>query len=194
MIGQISRGAHSMVATEEEASAKYLTFRLGEDVYGVEVMEVKKIIEYGHLTRVPMMPTFIKGILNLLGEVVPVVDLAICFGSTPEPVTKRTCIVIVEITQGERKLDMGIIVDAVNNVIELPRKKISPAPEFGNDIRTNFIRGVGKVEEGFIMLLNMNHILSAEDLSSMHRVRNQARQMEENRQETASTDSRKETP
>lgn len=180
-MGQISRVENYQSLLElEESSSKYLTFKLGGDVYAIEVMHIKKIIEFSKLTTIPMMPKFIRGIFNLLGTVVPVIDLAVCFGQGAVTVTKRTCIIIVEVNNRGKTIDMGMIVDAVHNVIELPAKDIAAAPTFGNDIRTNFIEGVGRVGDDFIMILNMNHILSGEDLSSLHRIQQQATQIVEN--------------
>jgi purine-binding chemotaxis protein CheW len=177
-MGQIVRsGQRGVAVAEDDVADKYLTFRLGEDTYAIEVMRVKKIIEFTQPTHVPMVPKFIRGILNLLGEAVPVIDLAICFGETPSEITQRACIIIVEIRSGTKRLDMGVVVDVVNNVIELLPKNISPPPSFGSDIRTQFIHGVGKVEEQFVLLLNMDYILSMEQLSLLSRVREQSTAM-----------------
>lgn len=157
--------------TRQPRAQKYLTFRLAEDTYGLEVIRVKKIIEYSGLVHVPMVPPFIKGILNLLGQVVPVIDLSVCFGIEAEEVTRQTCIVIVEVQRGDACVDMGVIVDAVHNVIELKQENIAPAPDFGDHVRAHFIHGIGKLDEQFIMLLDMSYVLSAEDLGHIARLR-----------------------
>jgi purine-binding chemotaxis protein CheW len=178
-MSQMLRARDRGLATVEESLAKYLTFKLAEDVYGVEVLHVKKIIEFGKLTHVPLVPKFVKGVLNLLGQVIPVIDLAVYFSENPSPVGKRTCIVIVEVRASEKTVDMGIVVDAVHNVIELQPTDIAPAPDFGKDIRTQFIQGVGKLEGEFIMLLNMDALFSAEELSALHKVQKQAESLVE---------------
>jgi purine-binding chemotaxis protein CheW len=173
-MGQIIRGSQKAAAVVDDVPDKYLTFDLGKDVYALEVLRIKKIIEFGNITHVPMVPPYIRGILNLLGDVVPVVDLQICFGEKPGEISRRTCIVIVEVRRGDKIIDMGIVVDAVNNVIELLRKDIAPAPDLGDDVKTNFIHGIGKVENQFILLLDMNHVLSMEQLKVLQRIQKQA--------------------
>lgn len=160
----------------EDAPVKYLTFQLRAEIYAIEVMQIKKVIEYGEITHVPMVPDYVRGILNLLGEVVPVVDLPVCFGEAPTEATRRTCIVIVETRRPDDDVvvDVGIVVDTVNNVIELPPKDIAPPPALGNAVRTRFMKGVGKINEQFIILLEMDTILSLDELAVLEQVKQQA--------------------
>ncbi len=177
-MGQIVRAnIKNAAATVDAVPDKYLTFELGKDVYAIEVMRIKKIIEFGSITHIPMVPPYIRGILNLLGDVVPVIDLQICFGEKGSEQTRRTCIVIVEIKRGDKTIDMGVVVDAVNNVIELLPSDISPAPELGDNIKTNFILGVGKIKEQFILLLDMNNVLSMEQLQQLQKLQQHAEDM-----------------
>jgi purine-binding chemotaxis protein CheW len=172
-MGQIIRANQKAVVTDD-APDKYLTFDLGADVYALEVLRIKKIIEFGNITHVPMVPPYIRGILNLLGQVVPVIDLQICFGEHAAQTSRRTCIVIVEVRRGDKVIDMGIVVDAVNNVIELLRKDISPPPDLGDEVKTNFIHGIGKLNDQFILLLDMNHVLSMEQLKVLQKLQQHA--------------------
>jgi purine-binding chemotaxis protein CheW len=146
---------------------QYLTFLLGGEMYAVGILNVKEIIEYGNLTEIPMMPAFIRGVINLRGAVVPVVDLAARFGHAQSEVGKRSCIVIVEVRQGEDKHDMGIMVDAVSEVLEIPGGEIEPAPSFGAKIRADFIAGMGKVAGKFVILLDIQKVLSVDEMATV---------------------------
>lgn len=157
-------------ATEATADAgldqqQYLTFMLGGEIFAIGILGIKEIIEYGQLTEVPMMPGFIRGVINLRGAVVPVVDLSNRFGRHSTEVTRRTCIVIVEVKTGEGKQDMGIVVDAVNEVLEIPHDQIEPPPTFGAKIRADFISGMGKVDGHFVILLSVDRVLSVDEMS-----------------------------
>jgi purine-binding chemotaxis protein CheW len=147
--------------------AQYLTFMLGGEVFAIGILAIKEIIEYGGLTTVPMMPECIRGVINLRGAVVPVMDLAVRLGRAPSTVTKRSCIVIVEIESGGEQQVVGAIVDAVNAVLEIPASEIEAAPSFGAKIRTDFIQGMGKVNGRFVILLNVDKILSAQELGTL---------------------------
>jgi len=144
---------------------QYLTFMLGGEVFAIGILHIKEIIEYGHLTTVPMMPAFIRGVINLRGAVVPVVDLASRFGGKPGELTRRSCIIILELEVGEETQVIGVVVDAVNEVLEIAAADIEPAPSFGTRIRTDFIAGMGKVQERFVILLNVNKVLSSEEMA-----------------------------
>ncbi|HEY0843954.1 MAG TPA: chemotaxis protein CheW, partial [Noviherbaspirillum sp.] len=125
-------------------------------------------------TEVPMMPGCVRGVINLRGAVVPVMDLAARFGKPATAVTKRTCIVIVEVEAGGERQDMGVVVDAVNAVLEIPAADIEPAPAFGARIRTDFIEGMGKIDGKFVILLNVNQVLSTEDIGALSQIASQA--------------------
>lgn len=146
---------------------QYLTFTLGGEMYAVGILNVKEIIEYGSLTEIPMMPSFIRGVINLRGSVVPVIDLTARFGGQQTVIGKRTCIVIVEIQEEDTRHDIGIIVDAVSEVLEIPTSEIEPPPSFGARIRADFIFGMGKVAGKFVILLNLENVLSVEEIASL---------------------------
>src|SRR5690242_2576673 len=122
---------------------QFLTFMQGGEMFAMGILGIKEIIEYSTLTEVPMMPASVRGVINLRGAVVPVVDLGVRFGRKPGAVTKRTCIVIVEVLLKDTRQDVGVVVDAVNEVLEIAPEEIEPAPTFGTRIRTDFIEGMG---------------------------------------------------
>jgi purine-binding chemotaxis protein CheW len=153
---------------------QYLTFLLSGEMYAVGILNVKEIIEYGNLTEIPMMPAFIRGVINLRGSVVPVVDLSARFGHTQSEIGKRTCIVIVEVRQGDDKNDLGIMVDAVSEVLEIPGSEIEPPPSFGAKIRADFIAGMGKIGGKFVILLDIQRVLSVDEMAVLADVTGQA--------------------
>src|ERR1700730_17420237 len=116
---------------------QYLTFVLGGEVFAIGILAIKEIIGYAHLTAVPMTPEYVRGVINLRGAVVPVLDLTVRFGNRPSPVTKRTCIVIIEVNAGGEHHDIGVIVDAVNAVVDIPVGDIESAPSFGTRVNTD---------------------------------------------------------
>ncbi len=143
-------------------AGQYLTFMLGQEIFAIGILAIKEIIEYTSLTKVPMMPPAVRGVINLRGAVVPVVDLAVRFGRAPTAVTRRTCIVIVEVAQEEAHQDIGIIVDAVNAVLEIGEHEIEAPPAFGAGIRNDFIHGMGKLGGRFMILLDADRVLDIE--------------------------------
>jgi len=151
---------------------QYLTFTLRGEMYAVETLSVKEIIEYGPPTVVPMMPPSVRGVINLRGAAVPVFDLGIRFGTGPTEAQRRSCIVIVESTEGAGEDGtgghvFGLIVDAVSAVLEIAAADIEPPPAFGARIRSDFIAGMGKVEGRFVILLEIGRVLSADELAAM---------------------------
>lgn len=157
----------ALIAQRDEAPAQYLTFSLAGEMFGVGILNVKEIIEYGNLTEIPMMPAFIRGVINLRGSVVPVIDLSARFGGKATQVGRRTCIVIVEVPDEDTRHDIGIIVDAVSEVLEIPASEIEPPPSFGAKIRADFIFGMGKVAGKFVILLDINKVLSVEEIAML---------------------------
>jgi len=153
-------------AATQTAPEQFLTFVLGSDMFSIGILAIKEIIEYQDLTVVPMMPEAIRGVINLRGAVVPVIDLSARFGRRPSTVTKRTCIVIVEVRSEDERQDVGVVVDAVNQVIEIHPSEIEPAPAFGTKIRTDFIRGMGKVQGKFVVLLDVARVLSLDEIGA----------------------------
>ncbi|HJW26691.1 MAG TPA: chemotaxis protein CheW [Rhodocyclaceae bacterium] len=150
-----------------EEHHQYLTFVLGDDMFALGILGVREIIEYGQVSEVPMTPPFIRGVINLRGAVVPVVDLAARFGRAPRDITRRTCIVIVEAESERGCQEMGIVVDAVSEVLEIPVADIEPPPEFGANIRIDFIRGMGRVAGRFVVILDVHRVLSLEEVAAV---------------------------
>jgi len=163
-MGALVQAENRQVAIDH---AQYLTFMLGGEAFAIGILAIKEIIEYGGLTTVPMMPECIRGVINLRGAVVPVMDLSSRFGRPATVVTKRTCIVIVEIEAEGRQQEMGVMVDAVNAVLEMPAYEIGSVPSFGAKIRTDFIKGMGKVNGKFVILLNVDNVLSPDELGAL---------------------------
>jgi purine-binding chemotaxis protein CheW len=144
---------------------QYLTFNLKEAMYAIGILHIKEILEYSNVTPVPMMPNFIKGVINLRGAVVPVVDLAARFGAEQSNIVKRTCIVIIEVLNEDVMQDIGVMVDAVSEVIEISNKDIEPAPAFGAQIRADFIQGMGKINGKFVIILQVDKVLSVQEMT-----------------------------
>lgn len=155
---------------EGQDQQQYLTFMLGGEVFAIGILAIKEIIEYGNLTEVPMMPDYIRGVINLRGSVVPVVDLSARFGRAGTALTRRTCIVIIEVATEEEKQVVGVVVDAVNEVLEIPAGQIEQPPSFGARIRTDFICGMGKVGGRFVIILNVGRVLSVDELAMLEQV------------------------
>ena len=163
---------NAAVGKERAAAAagehrQYLTFMLGKEIFAVSILRIKEIIEYGQLTTVPMMPEFIRGVINLRGAVVPVMDLMARFGQDSSALSKRTCVVILEIELEGETQDVGILVDAVNEVLEIAGSEVEPAPRFGTNIRADFISGMGKVGGKFVIILDLNRVVSTEQLQQV---------------------------
>lgn len=153
------------LAPEVGEQHQYLTFLLADEMFAIGILSIREIIEYGFVTDVPMTPPFIRGVLNLRGAVVPVVDLALRFGRAAQENTKRTCIVIVEIEAANGSQQMGVVVDAVSEVLEIPASEIEPPPEFGARIRNDFIKGMGKINGKFVIVLDLNRVMSIEEVA-----------------------------
>jgi purine-binding chemotaxis protein CheW len=165
--------SNALVAETGEAQGEqgqYLTFLLRGEMYAIGILHIKEILEYGGLTTVPMMPEFIRGVINLRGAVVPVVDLRARFGGKQSDITKRTCIVIIEVATAEGRQDIGVVVDAVSEVLEIPAAEIEPAPAFGAKIRADFIAAMGKVNNKFVIILNVDTVLSEDELAVVGQV------------------------
>lgn len=146
---------------------QYLTFMLTGESYAINIQRIKEIIQYGELTEVPRMPDFIRGVINLRGAVVPVIDLSSRFGKAPTVVSRRNCIIIIEIEVGNETQSIGVMVDAVNAVLEIPAAEIEPAPKFGANIHTDFIAGMGKISGKFVIILNIQYVLSMDDMAAL---------------------------
>ncbi|WP_434926100.1 chemotaxis protein CheW [Shewanella sp. HL-SH4] len=155
----------SSIDNNIEDDWQYLTFNLKEAMYAIGILHIKEILEYSNVTPVPMMPNFIKGVINLRGSVVPVVDLAARFGAEQSNIVKRTCIVIIEVLNEDVMQVIGVMVDAVSEVIEISNKDIEPAPAFGAQIRADFIQGMGKINGKFVIILQVDKVLSVQEMT-----------------------------
>ena len=155
-----------MEIKEKEAvvQQQYLTFFLSDEEYAINIQKVKEIIEYTTVTKVPKVPEWIRGVINLRGNVVPVVDLTVRFGLNQRPITKTTCIVIVEVQHESERTVMGVIADAVNQVIELSPEDIEEPPVFGTRVRLEYLFGMGKLGKKFALILNIDSVLSTAEL------------------------------
>lgn len=157
----------SKLQGERQNLSKHLTFHVHDGVYGVEIACVKEIIEYGTITRVPMAPRHIRGVINIRGKVVPIIDLAERLEKPSGQTDKRTCIIVVGIEDEDEVVDLGFVVDMVDEVIDLAEDEIEPAPSFGTEVRSDFIVGMGQVEEKFFVLLDLNQVMSVVELSEL---------------------------
>ncbi|MDR3155128.1 MAG: chemotaxis protein CheW [Deltaproteobacteria bacterium] len=155
------------VPVQTENDGKYLTFQLADEGYGIGILKVREIIGMLPVTPVPQTPLFLKGVINLRGQVIPVVDLRLKFGLPEEEYTERTSIIVVEVKGLTGNIPIGIVVDTVSEVINIQAHEIEPAPAFGSTIDMNFILGMAKTGDGVKILLNIDLVLSAEELGAM---------------------------
>jgi purine-binding chemotaxis protein CheW len=153
-----------MNAMKTPVHGEYLTFSLGEEDYGIELLRVREIIRYEPVTYVPMALPFIRGVINLRGSVVPVVDLAIIFQLTPRAVDRATCIVITDARLDGEEVVMGVVADRVNQVLEFSSDDIEPAPSLGTAIQVKYLLGLGKSGQKFVLLLDIDRVLSTTEL------------------------------
>jgi purine-binding chemotaxis protein CheW len=151
----------------QDKEGKYLTFALGSEEYGLEILKVREIIGYMEITAVPQTPSYVKGVINLRGQVIPVVDLRAKFGMETAEVTDETCIIVVEIHQAGRKFSTGIVVDHVQEVLDIEGENIEEAPQFGSSVNTDFILGIGKVGESVKILLDIDKVLGSTELENI---------------------------
>lgn len=151
------------------STQKYLTFTLGEETYGLDILRVQEIIGIMPVTRVPKMPGFVRGVINLRGRVIPVVDLRVKFDTGDASDNERTCIVVVQVS-GNTSSVMGAVVDEVSEVADIADEQIEVTPDFGGGIETDFVRGVGKVADRVVMILDIDKVLSASEIEVVERM------------------------
>jgi len=154
-----------MSVTKITESRQYLTFKLGDEVFGIDVAKVREVLDFTTITKVPRTPDFMSGVINLRGNVVPVVDLRLCFEMSKTEKTVNTCIVVVEVMLEGESTIIGALADSVEEVIDLEPDQIEPAPKIGVQIRTDFIQGMEKRDAQFIMILDIDRVFSAEQLA-----------------------------
>jgi purine-binding chemotaxis protein CheW len=151
-------------AAAQRRSQQYLTFSLGDEVFGMAIQPVREIIQYGAITAVPLMPEFVRGVINLRGTVVPVIDLRARFGRTRAVVGKKTCVVIFDASREGEKLELGLMVDSVSEVVDMYDDEIELPPQFGTTINRDFILGIGKMASEFVAIVAPERAFSIEDM------------------------------
>lgn len=145
----------------------YLTFKLGAEVFALEVKKVREVLDFTTITKIPRTPEFLRGVINLRGSVVPVVDLRLGFGLDSVEPTVNTCIIVVEVVMAQETIIVGALADAVEEVIDIDASEIQPPPRLGSAIQTDFIQGMGKRENGFLMILNIDRIFSTGEVAQI---------------------------
>lgn len=164
----------AIMAPGSENDNKFLTFVLGDEDYGVHILRVREIIGLMEITALPRTPAYVKGVINLRGKIIPVVQLRVRFGFHDADATDSTCVIVVDIEneEADEKHQVGIIVDSVSEVLDIPPGGIEPAPRFASDVDTSYIHGMGKVaghengEDRVVVLLDLNHILVTDNLTA----------------------------
>ena len=151
-------------------AGKYLTFKLAEEEYGLEIIKVQEIIGLMPITKVPRVPDYMRGVINLRGRIIPTVDLRAKFGLEQVEDTERTCIIVVEVASSTGKINVGTIVDQVAEVLDIAPDEIDQAPEFGTNLQTDFILGVGIVKGSVKILLDIDAVLTAEEVQTVQTV------------------------
>lgn len=176
-MGELVLSNRTGASTHSEAGdevTQYLTFAVSDERLAMSIDAVKEIIETPVVTRVPMTPDYIRGVINLRGSVVPVIDLGARLGRGPIILTKRSCIVLVEVHVGDESHVLGMLVDEVKNILEIAAEDIKPPPEFGSEIRTDFIEAMGRVDDVFVIILSVDHVLSMQELAALRRLSHEA--------------------
>jgi len=178
MSNLIRKETGSSALAVQEQVGQYLTFLVDKQSFAINILDVKEIIEIANVTHVPLTPDYIHGVINLRGNVVPVIDLSARLKHHCAEVSKRSCIVLVEVDVMEGAQPIGMLVDEVREILEIPPANIQPAPDFGTDIRTDFIQAMARVGEVFIILLAINRVLSLEELSQLSHLAQSQEQFE----------------
>jgi purine-binding chemotaxis protein CheW len=148
-------------------TGQYLTFWLGDEAFALDIRSVREIIQHGPTTAVPLMPSFVRGVINLRGAVVPVIDLNARFGRAPAQVGKKTCVVIFDALRDGERTELGLMVDAVSEVVDLADDAIEPPPNFGTSVRRDFIRGLGKLGDRFVILLEPEKAFDMDEMAQL---------------------------
>ena len=152
---------------ENIATTQYLTFKLEDEVYATDIAQVREVLEYSKVTKVPRTPDYMRGVINLRGRVVPVLDLKLRFGMSRTEQTINTCVIIVEVNMEGEKMVIGALADSVQEVIEMDPSVIEPPPKIGTKLNTDFIRGMGKRDDQFVIILDIDKVFSGENLGEV---------------------------
>jgi len=163
----MSQPATAAAGGAHGSPSQYLTFSLGEEVFAMDIRTVREIIQHCAMTAVPLMPRFVRGVINLRGAVVPVIDLHARFGRPAAKVGKKTCIVIFDALRDGERVELGLLVDAVSEVIEIAGTQIEPAPNFGAAVRRDFIQGMGKVGSHFVIILAADKAFDVDEMAEL---------------------------
>ncbi len=164
-MNQVVTSVNQAIKEITNREGKYLTFYLGAEEYGIGILKIKEIIGLLPITAVPRAPTFVKGVINLRGKVIPVIDLRVKFGMESKDYTEKTCIIVVEIKGMNNQGLMGIVVDAVSEVLNIKAGEIEEAPKFGPNLDLDYISGIAKINGGIKILLDIDKVLSREDIT-----------------------------
>jgi len=154
-----------MSITETMEITQYLTFKLADEVFALDITKVREVLDYTTITKVPRTPEFMRGVINLRGSVVPVVDLRLKFGMTETEKTVNTCIIITEVSVDGEPTILGALADSVQEVVDLGPDQIEPAPKIGVKLKTEFITGMGKQHDKFIIILDIDKVFSTSELA-----------------------------
>src|SRR5271169_4562074 len=160
-----------MSVNEITETRQYLTFKLGNEIFATDVAKVREVLDLTTITAIPRTPDFMSGVINLRGSVVPVVDLRLCFQMSKTERTRNTCIIVVEVLLDGESTVIGALADSVEEVVDLEPDQIQPAPRIGTQIRTDFIKGIGKRDSQFIMILDIDRVFSVQQLSTAREAR-----------------------
>ena len=152
---------------DETTVSQYLTFSLDKEQFAVDISKVREVLEFSSVTKVPRTPDFMRGVINLRGSVVPVIDLRLKLGLSRTEATIDTCVIIIEVDAQGEHLVLGALADSVQEVIDLDQKNIEPPPRIGTRVSIDFIRGIGKRDENFVMLLDINRVLTDEEIRAV---------------------------
>ena len=156
-----------MSVTDITETVQYLTFKLADEVFALDVAKVREILEYTGITKVPRTPDFMRGVINLRGSVVPVIDLRLKFGMSATEHTVNTCIVVVEVQLEDEAIILGALADSVQEVVEMEPGQIEAAPHIGTGLNTDFIRGMGKLDNRFVMILDIDKVFTNDELETV---------------------------
>jgi purine-binding chemotaxis protein CheW len=158
-------------------TSQFLTFKLSDEVFAVDISKVREVLDFTVVTKVPQTPEFMRGVINLRGSVVPVVDMRLKFGMTKTEKSVNTCIIIVEVTVDQETTILGCLTDSVQEVMDLEPEQIEPAPKIGTRLRTDFIKGMGKRKDNFVLILEIDKVFTGEEISQVqdvHEVHNES--------------------
>ena len=164
-MAEITAKSEQLNKEMSKKGGKYLTFGLANEEYGLEILKVRQIIRHMEITAIPQTPEYVKGVINLRGQIIPIIDLRVRFDMETIDVSEETCIIVVEATRDDRKLEAGIMVDRVQEVLDITGENIEPTPEFGSMVNTDFILGIGKIGDSVKILLDIDKALSNADLT-----------------------------